>query len=219
MSETSRLRGGEGYAVRILCAPPRRLSSPPLVGDFYKIEAQRSGFDFERRSDGMSETSRLRGGEGYGVRDDVVTLRHARGLRPSFCHAAAAARRAASLRLGLKTGLLRSPSVFRPRSGPSALLRTPPRFVLSRCGGCATRGFPATRAQNWSASQPLGFSSSLRSIRAAPHASALRFVTLRRLRDARLPCDSGSKLVCFAAPRFFVLAPVHPRCSARLRAS
>ena len=38
------------------------------------------------------------------------------------CHAAAAARRAASLRLGLKTGLLRSPSVFRPRSGPSALL-------------------------------------------------------------------------------------------------
>ena len=50
-------------------------------------------------------------------------------------------------------------------------------------------------------------------------ASALRFVTLRRLRDARLPCDSGSKQVCFAAPRFFVLAPVHPRCSARLRAS
>ena len=44
-------------------------------------------------------------------------------------------------------------------------------------------------------------------------------VTLRRLRDARLPCDSGSKQVCFAAPRFFVLAPVHPRCSARLRAS
>ena len=78
----------------------------------------------------MSETSRLRGGEGYGVRDDVVTLRHARGLRASFCHAAAAARRAASLRLGLKTGLLRSPSVFRPRSGPSALLRTPSRFLV-----------------------------------------------------------------------------------------
>ena len=76
----------------------------------------------------MSETSRLRGGEGYAVRDDVVTLRHARGLRASF-------------------------------------------------------------------------------------------VTLRRLRDARLPCDSGSKQVCFAAPRFFVLAPVHPRCSARLCAS
>ena len=78
----------------------------------------------------MSETSRLRGGEGYAVRDDVVTLRHARGLCASFCHAAAAARRAASLRLGLKTGLLRSLSVFRPRSGPSALLRTPPRFVI-----------------------------------------------------------------------------------------
>ena len=109
----------------------------------------------------MSETSRLRGGEGYGVRDDVVTLRRLRDarlpcdsgskqvcfaaprffvlapvhprcsarLRRSFSHPAAAARRAASLRLGLKTGLLRSPSVFRPRSGPSALLRTPPPFV------------------------------------------------------------------------------------------
>ena len=55
-------------------------------------------------------------------------------------HAAAAARRAASLRLGLKTGLLRSSSVFRPRSGPSALLRTPLRLTVSRCGLGARTG-------------------------------------------------------------------------------
>ena len=46
-------------------------------------------------------------------------------LRTSSCHAAAAAQRAASLRLGLGTDPLRVPSVPRPRSGPSALLRTP----------------------------------------------------------------------------------------------
>ncbi len=43
---------------------------------------------------------------------------------------------ACSTRLGLVSGPpcapLRSPSVFRPRSGPSALLRTPPRFCLER---------------------------------------------------------------------------------------
>ena len=33
-------------------------------------KAQRSGFAGERRSDRMSETCRLRQGEGYGVRDD-----------------------------------------------------------------------------------------------------------------------------------------------------
>ena len=38
----------------------------------HKIKAQRSGFDFERKSDGMSEPSRLRGGEGYAVRDDAL---------------------------------------------------------------------------------------------------------------------------------------------------
>ena len=32
------------------------------------------------------------------------------------------------------------------RSSLSGLLTTVPRFLLSRCGGCATRGFPATRA-------------------------------------------------------------------------
>ena len=47
-------------------------------------------------------------------------------------------------------------------------------FGLSCCGGCATRGFPSSRAQNSAAS---------------------------------------------AALRFFALAPVHPRCSARLRIS
>ena len=51
--------------------------------------------------------------------------------RASRCHAAAAARRAASLRLVLETGPLCVPSVSRPRSSPSALLRTPPRFVLN----------------------------------------------------------------------------------------
>ena len=53
-------------------------------------------------------------------------------LRASHDHAAAATQRAASLRLGLGTGPLRVPSVPRPRSGPSALLRTPPRFFLPR---------------------------------------------------------------------------------------
>ena len=47
-------------------------------------------------------------------------------------------------------------------------------FGLSCFGGCATRGFPPSRAQNSAA---------------------------------------------FAALRFFALAPVHPRCSARLRIS
>ena len=46
----------------------------------------------------------------------------------------ACSRRATSLRLGLKTGLLRSPSVFRPRSGPSALLTTAQRFSLTSSG-------------------------------------------------------------------------------------
>ena len=50
------------------------------------------------------------------------------------CHAAAAAPRTASLRLGLETVTLCVPSVSRPRSGPSVLLRTPTRFFLSRCG-------------------------------------------------------------------------------------
>ena len=60
-----------------------------------------------------------------------------------------------------------------PHSGPSALLRTPPRLTVSRCGGCATRGFPAIRNTNARA---------------------------------------------FSPPWFVFLTPVHPRCSARLRA-
>ena len=44
-------------------------------------------------------------------------------------------------------------------------------------------------------------------------------VTLRRLRDARLPSVSGPERGRFAAFPFRALAPVHPRCSARLRAS
>ena len=61
----------------------------------------------------------------------------------------------------------------RLRSGPSALLRTPSRFLL---------------------------------------------VTLWRLRDARLPCDSGWSPGRLRGPAL-AFAPVHPRCSARLRAS
>ncbi len=54
------------------------------------------------------------------------------GLSPALLvHAAAVAQRAASLRLGLGTGPLCVPSVPRPRSGPSALLHTPPRFYLN----------------------------------------------------------------------------------------
>ena len=49
--------------------------------------------------------------------------------------------------------------------------------------------------------------------------SALRLVTLRRLRNARLPSVSGLEQIRFASLRFRALAPVHPRCSARLHAS
>ena len=52
----------------------------------------------------------------------------------------------------------------------------------------------------------------------APHACALR-VTLRRRRDARLPSGAGLKQSRNAALRFRALAPVHPGCAARLRAS
>ena len=60
------------------------------------------------------------------------------------------------------------------RACPSKMRGGPAHFGLSCCGGCATRGFPPSRAQNRPA---------------------------------------------FAALRFFALAPVHPRCSARLRIS
>ena len=79
-------------------------------------------------------------------------------------------------------------------------------FTLSR-----TKTSPAQRALGFhprcAPSSPMGLS------------SALRAVTLRRLRHARLPSVSGLKQGRFASLRFLALAPVHPRCSARLRAS
>ena len=44
---------------------------PTPTRDPDQIEAQRSGFDLERRSDEVSELSRLRGSEGCEVHDDV----------------------------------------------------------------------------------------------------------------------------------------------------
>ena len=58
-------------------------------------------------------------------------------LRASFCHAAAATQRTASLRLGLAPYLLGILGA-RPRSGPSVLFRSPLRFFLSRCTPSAT---------------------------------------------------------------------------------
>ena len=57
-------------------------------------------------------------------------------------------------------------------------------IAMSRCGGCATRGFPPSRARNGAALRLFRFVPSLRSIRAAPHAFAL-LSTCRpsRLRD------------------------------------
>ena len=120
-----------------------------------KIEAQRSGFDFERRSDGENELCPQ--GEASDTQS-ATTL--------SRCGTLAAG--SLSLRLGLVSGPpcgpVRLPSallvvtlrrlrdarlpydsehkhsgfqpslVCVPRSGPSALLRSPPRFFLSRCG-------------------------------------------------------------------------------------
>ncbi len=63
----------------------------------------------------------------------------AHGLRAYRYHAAAAARRAASLRVGLETAAVGG-LVSRPPSGPSALLRTPPRLSVSRCGLGARSG-------------------------------------------------------------------------------
>ena len=97
----------------------------------------------------------------------------ARGLRAS-CHAAARSRPG---RFRCDSGH-KQPGCARLGLYPSLRSKLPcsrpPRFLLSRCGGCATRGFPPTRNTNARA---------------------------------------------FSPPWFVFLAPVHPRCSARLRAS
>ena len=136
--------------------------------------------------------------------------------------------------------------------------------LISRYGGCATRGFPPSQARN-SRLRRLGFSPSLRSIRAAPHAYAFRVITLRieHTAGSTTPPTSGRPGSAYSGSwalpiRFGVcrpyapalraswsrcggcatrgfpttraglgllsgptlaLAPVHPRCSARLRAS
>ena len=122
-----------------LCAyPPRfglsRCALGPWPGCFHSVSGKN-----QSRTAGLGFSPSLRSKLPYGPK-----------LRASRCHAAAAAPRAASLRLGLKTGPLRVPSVSRPRSGPSALLRSPPRFFLhaahvgssggSGCGGLRRRG-------------------------------------------------------------------------------
>ena len=125
------------------------------------------------------------------------------------------------------------------RIGRTAGSITPPRFALSRCGLGAWPGrFRCVSGKNQSRCAGLGFSPSLRSklpygpkLRASrchaagwahcrvDNSAALRAVTLRRLRNARLPSVSDLEQGRFASLRFRVLAPVHPRCSARLSAS
>lgn len=56
---------------------------------------------------------------------------------------------------------------------------------LSCFGGCATRGFPPSRAQNRPAFAALGFLPSLRSIRAAPH--AYTFLCMHRRGGGNFP--------------------------------
>ena len=46
----------------------------PLVPRFPQLEAQRSGFDLEKETRGMSELCRLRRSEGYGACVDVVEI-------------------------------------------------------------------------------------------------------------------------------------------------
>ena len=51
-----------------------REAKPPYSHALTQIEAQRSGFDLERRSSGMSEFSGLPGNEGYEACFDVVEI-------------------------------------------------------------------------------------------------------------------------------------------------
>ena len=101
VSEGSRLRGPEGYASQKAAAGGHRTEAQRKRVQFGEegqrnerafaftrkrgirfpksrrrrpqIEAQRSGFDLERRRDGVSEGSRLRGPEGYAVHADDVS--------------------------------------------------------------------------------------------------------------------------------------------------
>ena len=64
----------------------------------------------------------------------------------------------------------------------ASILRT---SQLSCFGGCATRGFPPSLAQNRPAFAALGFLPSLRSIRAAPH--AYTFLCMHRRGGGNFP--------------------------------
>jgi len=88
----------------------------------------------------------------------------------------------------------------------------------SRCGTLAAGSLsPATAPTNirgcappWFAGIRSGLSSPAHGLRAMIHAAAVR--------DARLRCDSGNKQPGFARLGLSASAPVHPHCSARLRA-
>ena len=68
--------GLEPPTLRLSVVRSSQLSYGPLfiVLRFTQIKAQRSGFDLERRSNGMSELSGLPGSEGYAVCFDVVEI-------------------------------------------------------------------------------------------------------------------------------------------------
>ena len=98
----------------------------------------------------------------------------------------------------------------------------PARFLLSRCGLGARPGRQLLRLRAdpvRPAAVPGLCPSAPESVSPVRLSSALLVVTLRRLRNARLPYDSEHKHSGFSPPWFVFLAPVHPRCSARLRAS
>ena len=75
-------------------------------------------------------------------------------------------------------------------------------IAMSRCGGCATRGFPPSRARNGAALRLFRFVPSLRSNRAAPHAFAL-LSTCRLYRGSRGQSVRGG----FVVARSISLAP------------
>ena len=146
-------------------------------------------------------------------------------------HAVAAARFLVTLWIGRAAGEITPPS-SPPNRRPPGLLGLPasalslsPLRAYPRASACHASlwahgrvAFTASRAKpaplrgfgfhpRFAPSSPMGLS------------SALRLVTLRRLRNARLPSVSGLEQIRFASLRFRALAPVHPRCSARLHAS
>ena len=93
----------------------------------------------------------------------------------------------------------------------------PARLSVSRCGTLAAGSLSLRLRTQTAGLRPSWFVSVAPLQAPLLTASALIGITLRRLRDARLPCESDSKQPPLAA-WFLALPPVHPRCSARLRA-